>query len=49
MLYEVITELEEAALLARQLLAGEEVDTGTREPARLRHARRVPVWIAAGA
>jgi 5,10-methylenetetrahydromethanopterin reductase len=43
-----VVELEEAALLARQLLAGDEVDTGMREPARLRNARRVPVWIAAG-
>ena len=43
-----VVELEEATLLTRQLLAGEEVDTGIREPARLRHARSVPVWIAAG-
>jgi len=43
-----VVELEEATLLARQLLAGDEVDTGTREPARLRHARPVPVWVAAG-
>ncbi len=43
-----VVELEEATLLTRQLLAGEEVDAGAREPARLRHARPVPVWIAAG-
>ena len=43
-----VVELEEAALLTKQLLAGDEVDTGTREPARLMHARPVPVWIAAG-
>ena len=43
-----VVELEEATLLTRQLLAGGEIDTGTREPARLLHARPVPVWIAAG-
>ncbi|MDA0350703.1 MAG: LLM class flavin-dependent oxidoreductase [Chloroflexi bacterium] len=43
-----VVELEEATQLARQLLSGENVDTGARQPARLRHARRVPVWIAAG-
>ena len=41
-------ELEEAAVLARRLLAGEEVEVGAVRPARLRHARPVPVWIAAG-
>lgn len=43
-----VVELEEATQLTRQLLTGEEVDTGAREPARLHHARPVPVWIAAG-
>ena len=43
-----VVELEEAALLTRQLLAGQEIDTGAREPGRLLHAREVPVWIAAG-
>jgi 5,10-methylenetetrahydromethanopterin reductase len=43
-----VVELEEATLLTRQLLAGGEIDTGAREPARLLHARPVPVWVAAG-
>ena len=43
-----VVELEKATVLIRQLLAGEEVDTGIREPAQLRHARSVPVWMAAG-
>ena len=43
-----VAELESATKLTRQLLAGDEVNTGMREPARLRHAQPVPVWIAAG-
>lgn len=43
-----LAELEKATVLARRLLAGEEVDVGAVRPARLRHARPVPVWIAAG-
>lgn len=43
-----LAELEEATVLARRLLAGEEVDVGAVRPARLGHARPVPVWIAAG-
>jgi 5,10-methylenetetrahydromethanopterin reductase len=43
-----VAELEEATRLTRRLLAGDEVDTGQRRPARLRHARPVPVWVAAG-
>ena len=43
-----MAELEEATVLARRLLAGEEVDVGAVRPATLAHARPVPVWIAAG-
>ncbi len=43
-----VAELEEATVLTRRLLAGEEVDVGAARPAILRHARPVPLWIAAG-
>ena len=43
-----MTELEDATVLARRLLAGEAVDVGAVRPAQLLHARPVPVWIAAG-
>ena len=43
-----MAQLEDATVLAKRLLAGEEVEVGAVRPARLRHARRVPVWIAAG-
>ncbi len=43
-----VRRLEEATALTRALLAGEAVDLGADEPARLRHAAPVPVWIAAG-
>lgn len=43
-----VAELEEATALTRRLLAGEEVDVGAARPAKLRHARAVPLWIAAG-
>ena len=43
-----VAELEEAAILTRQLLAGEEVEVGAARPAWLPHARPVPLWIAAG-
>ncbi|MGF1597898.1 MAG: LLM class flavin-dependent oxidoreductase [Acidimicrobiales bacterium] len=43
-----ITELEAATVRARAFLAGERVDVGAPEPAWLRHARPVEVWIAAG-
>lgn len=43
-----MAELEEATVLARRLLAGEEVDVGAVRPAQLVHARPVPIWIAAG-
>ncbi|MDE0191716.1 MAG: LLM class flavin-dependent oxidoreductase [Gammaproteobacteria bacterium] len=43
-----MTELKEATVMARRLLAGEEVEVGAVRPARLRHARPAPVWIAAG-
>lgn len=43
-----VAELEEATVLTRRLLAGDEVDVGAARPAKLRHARPVPLWIAAG-
>ena len=43
-----VRELEEATHLARALLHGEAIEVGARDPARLPHARPVPVWIAAG-
>lgn len=43
-----VAELEEATVLTRRLLAGEEIDVKAARPAVLRHARPVPVWIAAG-
>ena len=43
-----VRELEEATRLARALLDGEAIEVGARAPARLPHARPVPVWIAAG-
>lgn len=43
-----LTELEEETTQARSYLAGERLDVGAEAPAWLRHARRVPVWIAAG-
>lgn len=43
-----MAELEEATVLARRLLAGEAVDVGAVRPAKLLHARSVPIWIAAG-
>ena len=42
-----IAELEAATNELRSLLAGERLDVGAAEPAWLRHARPVPVWIAA--
>lgn len=42
-----IAELEEATLEARALLAGEKLEVGAAEPAWLRNARPVPVWVAA--
>jgi 5,10-methylenetetrahydromethanopterin reductase len=43
-----VAELEEATVLTRRLLAGEEIDVKAARPAVLRHAKAVPVWIAAG-
>lgn len=43
-----MAELKDATLLAKRLLAGDDVEVGAPRPARLRHARPVPVWIAAG-
>jgi 5,10-methylenetetrahydromethanopterin reductase len=43
-----VAELERAATLIRLLLHGGTFDLGAREPGRLRHARPVPLWIAAG-
>ncbi len=42
-----VTEIEAATTLIRALLHGEEVDVGAARPARLPHARPVPVWVAA--
>lgn len=43
-----VAELEEATRFTRALLQGEEIDVGAARPAKLPHARPVPVWIAAG-
>lgn len=47
-----VAELEAACVMARRLLAGDEVDVGAAQPARLYHLgagdRPVPVWLAAG-
>jgi 5,10-methylenetetrahydromethanopterin reductase len=43
-----VAELEEATILTRRLLAGEEVEVNAARPAKLQHAMPVPVWIAAG-
>lgn len=43
-----VKELEEATIFTRQLLAGEGVDVGAMQPAKLRHAKSVPIWLAAG-
>ena len=43
-----VKELEAATRLVRALLAGESIDVGGEQPARLPHHRPVPVWIAAG-
>lgn len=43
-----VAELEAATVETRRYLAGEEIDVGAAAPARLRHARPVPVWLAAG-
>ncbi len=43
-----VKELEDSTRLMRALLDGEAVEVGAERPARLPHARRVPIWIAAG-
>jgi len=43
-----VKELEAGARLMRSLLDGEAVEVGAARPARLPHARPVPIWIAAG-
>ena len=43
-----MAELEAATVFAKRLLTGKEVEVGAVRPARLQHARPVPVWIAAG-
>lgn len=43
-----VAELEQATRTAQALLAGEKLEVGAARPAALRHARPVPVWIAAG-
>lgn len=42
-----LSELEQATLETRALLAGERIDVGAAQLAWLRHARPVPVWVAA--
>ena len=42
-----VDQMEAAARMARRLLNGEAVEVGAARPASLRHARPVPVWIAA--
>jgi len=43
-----VKELEAGTRLMRALLDGEAVEVGAERPARLPHARPVPIWIAAG-
>lgn len=43
-----VSQLEQATVLTRLLLAGEAAELGADRPARLVHARPAPVWIAAG-
>jgi 5,10-methylenetetrahydromethanopterin reductase len=43
-----VKELETGTRLMRGLLDGEAVGVGAERPARLPHARPVPIWIAAG-
>src|SRR4029453_2300892 len=43
-----IAELESSTRLMRALLDGQEVEVGAARPAKLPHARPVPIWIAAG-
>ena len=42
-----VATLERAVVQTRALLAGEAIEVGAARPARLRHAQRVPVWVAA--
>ena len=42
-----VASLRESVLATRSFLAGDRVDVGAAKPARLRHAKPVPVWIAA--
>ncbi|MGE0821635.1 MAG: LLM class flavin-dependent oxidoreductase [Candidatus Binatia bacterium] len=42
-----VAELEDATILTKQLLAREKIEVNAARPARLTHARPVPVWIAA--
>lgn len=43
-----VAELEQATILTKRLLNGEEVEVGAAKPAKLGFAMPVPVWIAAG-
>lgn len=43
-----VAELADSVRVIRKLLAGERLEVGAARPASLRHAARVPVWIAAG-
>lgn len=42
-----VAEMEAATIETRAYLAGERLDVGAARPAYLRHARPVPVWVAA--
>ncbi len=42
-----VDAIESAVQMTRALLAGEGLNVGAMKPARLNHARRVPVWVAA--
>ncbi len=42
-----VAEMEAATAEARALLAGQRLEVGAARPAHLRHARPVPVWVAA--
>ncbi len=43
-----VAEMEDAIVLMRQLLAGEEIEVGAERPAYLPFHRPVPVWLTAG-
>ena len=42
-----VNELKEALVMTRDLLHGAKLEVGALKPARLTHAKKVPVWVAA--